>query len=60
MLQSEEQKHHLTPNIVEGNVGGLRSFDGHQAEQADLMLSLEATKDDSSLHTSDDDNRQCD
>ena len=28
----------LTPNNVEGGIGGLRSFDGHQAEQAEKMF----------------------
>ena len=43
----------LTPNNVEGCVGCLRSFDGHQAEQADWMLSVEAIKK-SSANTTDD------
>ena len=28
----------LTPNNVDCKIGGLRSFDGYQAEQADSML----------------------
>ena len=35
----------LTPNSVQGYIGGLRSFDGHQAEQAHLVLAIEATED---------------
>ena len=50
----------LTPNTVEGYIGGLRSFDGHQAEQAQLMLAIEVAKDVFSVETIDHDSRQYD
>ena len=34
----------LTTNNVESGIGGLRSVAGHQAEQADAMLPIEAMK----------------
>ena len=57
MRRAETQ---LTPNTVEGYIGGLRSFDGHQAEQAQLMLAIEVAKDEFSVDTIDDDSRQYD
>ena len=56
-LRAETQ---LTPNSVEGYIGGLRSFDGHQAEQAQLMLAIEVAKNEFSVDTIDDDSRRCD
>ena len=50
----------LTPNTVEGYIGGLRSFDRHQAEQAHLLSAIEVTKDDFSVDTIDDDSRRYD
>ena len=51
----------LTPNSVEGFSGGLRSFDGHQADQAHLIsLIVEAAKDEFSVDTIDDDCRRYD
>ena len=47
----------VTPNNVEGYIGGLKSFDGHQAEQAHLMLAIEVAKDKFSVDTIDDDSR---
>ena len=47
----------LTPNSVEGYIGGLRSFDGHQAEPTHL-LAIEATKDDFSVDTIGDESRR--
>ena len=41
---------HLTPNTVEGYIGGLRSFDGHQGVQTRVMSAIETTKDDSSRY----------
>ena len=43
----------MTPDNVEGCIGGLRSFDGHQAEQADSMLPIKAMEK-SSVNTIDD------
>ena len=50
----------FSPHSVEGCIGGLRSFDGHQAEQAQLMLAIEVAKDECSLDTIDVDSRSCD
>ena len=37
----------LTPNTVEGYIGGLRSFDGHQDVQTNVMPSNQTAKEDS-------------
>ena len=36
----------LTPNTVEGYIGGLRSFDGHQDVQTNVMSAIETTEND--------------
>ena len=36
----------LTPNSVEGYIGGLRSFDGHQDVQTNVMSAIETTNED--------------
>ena len=46
----------LTTNNVESGIGGLRSVAGHQAEQGDAMLPIEAMK--SSANTVTDVSRQ--
>ena len=50
----------LTPNTVEGYIGGLRSFDGDQDAQKNVMSAIETTKDDSAAETIDEDSRQYD
>ena len=50
----------LTPNTVEGYIGGLRSFDGHQDVQTHVISTIETTKDDSSVNTIDEDSRPYD
>ena len=50
----------LTPHSGEGCIGGLRSFDGYQAEQPQLMLAIEVAKDEFSVDTIDDDRRRYD
>ena len=46
---------HLTPNIMEGCIGGLRSFDGDQAaEQTAMIMAFEAANDDALEDTIDD------
>ena len=50
----------LTPNTVEGNIGGLRSFDGHQDVETNVMSAIETTKDDSAAEAMDEDSRRCD
>ena len=50
----------LTLNSVEGYTGGLRSFDGRQAEQVQEMLAMVVAKDEFSVDTIDDDSRQFD
>ena len=48
----------LTPNTVEGYVGGLRSFDGHQDVDTNVMSAIEITNDDSVAETIDEDCRR--
>ena len=50
----------VTPNTVEGYIGGLRSFDGHQDAQTNVMSALETTKDDSVAETIKKDRRRHD
>ena len=50
----------LTLNSVEGYTGGLRSFDGRQAEQAQEVLAMVVAKDEFSVDTIDDDSHQYD
>ena len=50
----------LTPNTVEGYIGGLRSFDGHQDVQTNVMSAIETTNDDSAADTIDEDSRRYD
>ena len=47
----------LTPNSVDGYIGGLRSFDGHQDVQTNMMSAIEITKEDSAAETIDEDSR---
>ena len=53
-------QHKLTPNTVEGYIGGLRSFDGHQDVQTNVMSAIETTNDDSAAETIDKDSRRYD
>ena len=48
----------LTPNTVEGYLGGLRSFDGPQDVDTNVMSAIEITSDDSVAETIDEDSRQ--
>ena len=50
----------LTPNSVEGYIGGLRSFDGHQDVQTNVMSAIETTNEDSAAETIDEDSRRYD
>ena len=50
----------LTPNNFESSIGGLRSFDGHQAEQAHLLLASDVARDEFSVDTIDDESRRYD
>ena len=45
----------LTPNNVEDYIGGLRSFDGNQDVQTNVMSAIEITKEDSAAETIDED-----
>ena len=45
----------LTPNSVEGYIGCLRSFDGHQHVQTNVMLAIETMNEDSAAETIDED-----
>ena len=59
-LRNVWQKHKLTPNTVEGYIGGLGSFDGHQDGQTDVTSATEITKDDSAAEAIDEDSRRYD
>ena len=50
----------VTPNSVEGHIGGQRSFDGHQDVQTNVMSAIETTKGDSAEETTDEDSRRYD
>ena len=50
----------LTPNSVEGYIGGLRSFDVHQDVQTNMMSTYETTKKDSAEETIDEDSPRYD
>ena len=50
----------LTPNSVEGYIGGLRSFDGHQDVQPNVLSAIETTKEDSAQETIDEDSHRYD
>ena len=47
----------LTPDTVEGYIGGLRSFDGNQDVQTNVMSAFETTNDESAAETIDEDSR---
>ena len=50
-------KTQLTPDTVEGYIGGLRSFDGNQDVQTNVMSAFETTNDESAAETFDEDSR---
>ena len=51
---------HLTPNSVEGYIGGLRNFDGHQDEQTNVMSAIETMNETLAAETIDEDSRRYD
>ena len=49
-----------TPNSVEGYIRGLRSFDGHQDVQTNVMSAIETMNEDSAAETIHEDSRRSD